>query len=103
MVRLITTTKSRDGQVGLEIEEMDLVEHNDAYATASIEVRDALGVDPKKFNVNGGAVSLAHPIGCSGARVLTTLIYALKHTGKKRGLATLCLGGGNAVSMIVER
>ena len=82
---------------------MDLVEHNEAYATASIAVREALGVESKKFNVNGGAVSLGHPIGCSGARVLTTLIYALKHTGRKRGLATLCLGGGNAVSMIVER
>src|SRR5437870_3331547 len=84
-------------------EEMDLVEHNEAYATASIAVREALGVESKKFDVNGGAVSLGHPIGCSGARVLTTLIYALKHAGRKRGLATLCLGGGNAVSMIVER
>ncbi|TMP99705.1 MAG: acetyl-CoA C-acetyltransferase [Thaumarchaeota archaeon] len=99
----IPTTKALLSKVGMGIEEMDLVEHNEAYATASIAVREALGVDPKKFNVNGGAVSLGHPIGCSGARVLTTLIYALKHTGKKRGLATLCLGGGNAVSMIVER
>src|SRR2546427_10134849 len=82
---------------------MALVEHKGAYAPASIAVREALGVDPKKFNVNGGAVSLGQPIGCSGGRVLTTLIYALKHTGKKRGVATLCLGGGDAGSMIVER
>ena len=99
----IPTTKALLRRVGMGIEEMDLVEHNEAYATASIAVREALGVDNGRFNVNGGAVSLGHPIGCSGARLLTTLIYALKHTGKETGLATLCLGGGNAVSMIVER
>src|SRR3989442_15834015 len=62
-----------------------------------------LGIPHEKLNVNGGAVALGHPIGCSGARVLTTLMYAMKDRGAKRGLATLCLGGGNAVSMIVER
>jgi acetyl-CoA C-acetyltransferase len=99
----IPTTKALLKRVGMGIEEMDLVEHNEAYATASIAVRQALGVDKRRFNVNGGAVALGHPIGCSGARLLTTLIYALKHTGKETGLATLCLGGGNAVSMIVQR
>ena len=99
----IPTTKVLLKRVGMGIEEMDLVEHNEAYATASIAVREALGVDERRFNVNGGAVSLGHPIGCSGARLLTTLIYGLKHMGKDTGLATLCLGGGNAVSMIVER
>lgn len=99
----IPTTKALLKRVGMGIGEMDLVEHNEAYATASIAVREALGVDKRRFNVNGGAVALGHPIGCSGARLLTTLIYALKHTGKETGLATLCLGGGNAVSMIVER
>jgi acetyl-CoA C-acetyltransferase len=61
-----------------------------------------LGVDPSKVNVNGGAVALGHPIGASGARILTTLIYALKDRGLKRGIATLCLGGGNGVALAIE-
>lgn len=99
----IPTTRALLRRVKMGIDDMDLVEHNEAYSTASIAVREALGVDGRRFNVNGGAISLGHPIGCSGARVLTTLLYTLKQRGKKRGLATLCLGGGNAVSMIVER
>ena len=87
----------------MSVGDIDLFEHNEAYSTASMAVRRALNVDPARFNVWGGAVALGHPIGCSGARVLTTLIYGLKRTGKKTGLATLCLGGGNAVSMIIER
>ena len=62
-----------------------------------------LGIDPAKVNVNGGAVALGHPIGASGARILTTLLYALKHRNLKRGIATLCLGGGNGVALAVER
>jgi acetyl-CoA C-acetyltransferase len=85
------------------IEDIDLFEHNEAYATASIAVRRELGVDEGRFNVWGGAVAIGHPLGASGARVLTTLLYGLERTGKKTGLATLCLGGGNAVAMIVER
>ena len=61
-----------------------------------------LGIDPAKVNVNGGAVALGHPIGASGARILTTLIYALKDRGLKRGIATLCLGGGNGVALAIE-
>jgi acetyl-CoA C-acetyltransferase len=98
----IPTTKALLKREKLGIEDVDLFEHNEAYSTASIAVQRALGIDDSKFNVNGGAVALGHPIGCSGARVLTTLVYGLKRTGKKTGLATLCLGGGNAVSMIVE-
>jgi acetyl-CoA C-acetyltransferase len=98
----IPTTKALLRKAKMTVDDIDLFEHNEAYSTASIAVRRALGVDPSRFNINGGAVALGHPIGCSGARVLTTLIYALKRTGKKTGLATLCLGGGNAVSMIVE-
>ncbi len=82
--------------------DMDLVEHNEAYSTASIVVVRELGIPDKKFNVNGGAIAMGHPIGCSGARVLTTLIYALKNRKLSRGLATLCIGGGEAVTMIVE-
>ncbi len=90
-------------KTGFTIDDMDLVEHNEAYASASIVIARELGIDPEKFNVNGGAIALGHPIGCSGARILVTLLYALKERGLKRGLATLCLGGGNAVAMIVER
>jgi acetyl-CoA C-acetyltransferase len=99
----IPTVKKLLAKTGFTIADMDLVEHNEAYATASIAVSRALDIDPQKLNVNGGAVALGHPIGCSGARVLVTLVHALKDRGLKRGLATLCLGGGNAVAMIVER
>ena len=99
----IPTVKKLLDRMNLTIEDMDLVEHNEAYATASIAIARELGIDPKRFNINGGAVALGHPIGCSGARILVTLLYALKERGLKRGLATLCLGGGNAVAMIVER
>ncbi|MGD9962897.1 MAG: acetyl-CoA C-acyltransferase [Thermoplasmata archaeon] len=87
----------------LTIDDIDLFEHNEAFSTASIAVQRSLGVPEERFNVNGGAVALGHPIGCSGARVLTTLIYAMDAKGAKRGLATLCLGGGNAVAMLVEK
>ena len=87
----------------LQMSDIDLFEHNEAFSTASIAVKDSLGVPEDRFNVNGGAVALGHPIGCSGARVLTTLIYAMKRRDAFRGIATLCLGGGNAVAMIVER
>lgn len=98
----IPTTKALLKKAKMTLEDIDLFEHNEAYSTASIAVRRSLGVDESKFNVSGGAVALGHPIGCSGARVLTTLIYGLQRTGKRTGLATLCLGGGNAVSMIVQ-
>jgi len=87
----------------LEVKDIDLWEHNEAFSTASVATIKVLGIPEEKFNVNGGAVALGHPIGCSGARVLTTLIYAMRAHEAKRGLATLCLGGGNAVAMLVER
>jgi acetyl-CoA C-acetyltransferase len=90
-------------RTGLSIDDFDLIEHNEAYASASVAVMKELGFDHAKFNVNGGAVALGHPIGCSGARILTTLAYAMKDRAAKRGLATLCLGGGNAMAMILER
>ena len=87
----------------LEVKDIDLWEHNEAFSTASVATMKVLGIPEDRFNVNGGAVALGHPIGCSGARVLTTLIYAMHAHEAKRGLATLCLGGGNAVAMLVER
>jgi acetyl-CoA C-acetyltransferase len=86
----------------LKISDIDLFEHNEAFSSASIAVMKALGVPEDRFNVNGGAVAIGHPIGCSGARVLTTLIYAMHKRGCARGVATLCLGGGNAVAMLIE-
>ncbi len=87
----------------LKVADYDLVEVNEAFASAACAVTKELHLDPAKTNVNGGAVALGHPIGASGARILTTLLYALAARGGKRGLATLCLGGGNAVAMSVER
>jgi len=98
----IPTTRRLLDRLGMDIGDIDLFEHNEAFATASVAVRSELGVPEDRFNVNGGAVALGHPIGCSGARVLTSLVYALKDRGKRTGLATLCLGGGNAVSMVVR-
>ncbi len=98
----IPTVRALMEKNGFSVEDIDLFEHNEAFASASVAVSRELGIPLEKFNVHGGAVALGHPIGCSGARVLTTLLYALKQRGLKRGLATLCLGGGNAVAMIVE-
>lgn len=90
-------------ETGLTMEEMDLVEHNEAFSVASLAVARELGIDMGKFNVHGGAVALGHPIGASGARILVTLLHALRDRGLKRGLATLCMGGGNGLAMIIER
>jgi len=98
----IPTARALLKKAKMTVDDVDLFEHNEAYSTASLAVRRSLEVDESRFNVSGGAVALGHPIGCSGARVLTTLIYGLKRTGGKTGFATLCLGGGNAVAMIVQ-
>ncbi len=89
-------------KTGFTIDDIDLVEHNEAFAAASCAVKKALNIPHEKFNVNGGAVAIGHPIGASGCRILVTLIHELRRRGLKRGLATICLGGGGAVSMIVE-
>ena len=90
-------------KLGVTIDHFDLIEANEAFAAQALADGDGLGWDWARVNVNGGAVALGHPIGASGARVLTTLLYALEARGKKTGLATLCLGGGNAVALSVER
>ncbi|MDD4858212.1 MAG: acetyl-CoA C-acetyltransferase [Candidatus Krumholzibacteria bacterium] len=89
-------------KVGLTIRDFDAIELNEAFAVQPCAVMKELGMDPAKVNINGGAVALGHPIGCSGARILVTLLHVLKQTGGKRGLASLCLGGGNAVALSVE-
>ena len=89
-------------KVGWDLKDVDLFEINEAFSVQMVAVLRELGIEPAKVNVQGGAVALGHPIGASGARVLTTLIYALKRTGKKRGIASLCLGGGNGVALAIE-
>ena len=89
-------------KTGAKISDYDLIEANEAFAVQALVDGAALGWDWSRVNVHGGAIALGHPIGASGARVLTTLLYALKQYGKRTGLATLCLGGGNAVALSVE-
>jgi len=88
--------------VGWKIEDVELFEINEAFSSQLVVLIKELGLDREKVNVHGGAVALGHPIGATGARILTTLIYALKHRGLKKGIASLCLGGGDAVAMAVE-
>ena len=90
-------------KAGLTIEDMDLVEANEAFAAQSLAVRKEPGLDPEKTNVNGGAIALGHPIGASGCRILITLLYEMARRDAKTGLATLCIGGGMGTSLIVER
>jgi acetyl-CoA C-acetyltransferase len=89
-------------KAGLSFKDIDLFEINEAFAATTVAIMKALGIDKDKVNVRGGAVALGHPIGASGARVLTTLLYAMREKGAKRGMASLCLGGAEAVSLIVE-
>ena len=89
-------------KVDWTLEDVDLIELNEAFSAQALAVIRELGADPAKVNVNGGAVALGHPIGASGARILTTLLYALRRRNLKRGIATLCLGGGNGVALAVE-
>lgn len=90
-------------KAGWEMADVDLFELNEAFSVQALGVMEELGMDPEKVNVNGGAVAIGHAIGNSGARILTTLVYEMKRRGAKRGVAALCLGGGNSVAMAVER
>ncbi len=87
---------------GIDPKDIELHEINEAFAASSVAVQRALELDPERININGGAISIGHPIGASGARVLTTLIYAMKQSGAATGMASLCLGGGEAVSLFLE-
>jgi acetyl-CoA C-acetyltransferase len=90
-------------KIGWNLADVDLVELNEAFSVQAIAVSEQLELNPEKVNVNGGAVALGHPIGASGARILVTLLYEMARRNAKRGIATLCLGGGNAVALAVER
>lgn len=89
-------------RAGWSLDEVDLIESNEAFAAQSLTVLRELGMDPSKVNVNGGAIALGHPIGASGARILVTLIHELKRRNVRRGLATLCIGGGQGVALAIE-
>jgi acetyl-CoA C-acetyltransferase len=90
-------------KIGWSFDDVDLFEINEAFSVQMVAILGALGIDATRVNVNGGAVALGHPIGASGARILTTLLYALENRGLRRGIAALCLGGGNGVAVAVER
>ncbi len=90
-------------KTGLTLAEIDLFEINEAFSTVSLAINRELGLDPAKVNVNGGAVALGHPIGATGSRILTTLLYAMEARGLRRGIASLCIGGGEALALVVER
>jgi acetyl-CoA C-acetyltransferase len=89
-------------RTGWRLEDVDLIEINEAFAAQMVAIIKELGLDASRVNVNGGAIALGHPIGASGARVLTTLLYAMKARGARKGIASLCLGGGNGVALAVE-
>jgi acetyl-CoA C-acetyltransferase len=99
----VPASKSALAKAGLTIEDMDLIEANEAFAAQSVAVGRDLGIDSTKLNVNGGAIALGHPIGASGARILITLIFEMIKREAKFGLATLCIGGGQGTSLIIER
>lgn len=99
----VPATKKALEKANLTVEDLDLIEANEAFAAQSLAVMKGLGLDPSKVNVNGGAIALGHPVGASGARILVTLLYEMKKRDAKTGLATLCIGGGQGISLIVER
>ena len=99
----ITSSRKALEKAGWQVKDLERVEANEAFATQSLAVIKDLGLDPAIVNVNGGAVALGHPIGCSGARILVTLLYELKHANLHKGIATLCVGGGMGVAMCIER
>ena len=92
----------RAGKAGWSVGDLDLVEANEAFAAQACAVNKDMGWDPEIVNVNGGAIAIGHPIGASGARVFNTLVYEMRRRGAKKGLATLCIGGGMGVAMCVE-
>jgi acetyl-CoA C-acetyltransferase len=99
----VTAVKKALDKAGLKMADIDLFELNEAFAVQSLAVLRELEIDPEKVNVNGGAIALGHPIGASGARILTSLIYEMLRRNVRRGLAALCIGGGQGIAVLVER
>ncbi|HLG16206.1 MAG TPA: acetyl-CoA C-acetyltransferase [Blastocatellia bacterium] len=103
MMAPVTAIRKTIERAGWDLADVDLIELNEAFSVQAVAITRELGVDPERLNVNGGAVALGHPIGASGARILVTLLHEMERRDARRGLAALCLGGGNAVAMAVER
>jgi len=103
MMAPVTAIQKTLERAGWELADVDLIELNEAFSVQAVAITRELGINPSKLNVNGGAVALGHPIGASGARILVTLLHEMQRRDVRRGLAALCLGGGNAVAMAVER
>lgn len=103
MMAPVEAVRALLAKIGWKLEEVDLFELNEAFAVQALAVIQELGLDPERTNVNGGAVALGHPIGASGARILVTLLHEMARRNARRGIAALCLGGGNAVALAVER
>jgi acetyl-CoA C-acetyltransferase len=103
MMTPVEAVRKLAAKIGWQLADVDLFEINEAFSVQAVAVTRELGIDPAKVNVHGGAVALGHAIGASGARVLTTLLYALARRGGRRGIAALCLGGGNGVALAIER
>jgi len=99
----VPATRKALARAGLSVADLDLVELNEAFASQSVVCMDELGLDPEKVNVNGGAIALGHPLGASGARLMTMLVHELRRTGGRYGLATMCIGVGQGIATIVER
>jgi acetyl-CoA C-acetyltransferase len=102
MMTPVEAVRKVSKKIGWDLKDVDLFEVNEAFSVQAVAVMRELGIDPARVNVHGGAVALGHPIGASGARVLTTLLYAMKRRNARRGIAALCLGGGNGVALAVE-
>jgi acetyl-CoA C-acetyltransferase len=103
MMTPVPAVQSLMTKLGMTVDDVDLWELNEAFSVQSLAVTRELGLDDTRVNVNGGAVALGHPIGASGARILVTLLHALKQQGKETGVATLCMGGGNGLALMVKR
>ena len=99
----IPSSRKALARAGWNVADLDLIEANEAFAAQAAAVNKDLGLDPAKVNVNGGAIAIGHPIGASGARILTTLLHEMGKRDAKKGLATLCIGGGMGVAMCLER
>ena len=99
----VPATRKALARAGLAVEQLDLIELNEAFAAQALACIGELGLDPARVNVHGGAIALGHPLGASGARILTTLVHALRRTGGRYGLATMCIGVGQGIAMVVER
>ena len=97
----VASTRKLLKRAGLGIADIDLVEANEAFAVQSIAVQRELGIPEEKLNIRGGAIALGHPVGASGCRILVTLLYAMRDTGARTGLATLCVGGGMGISTLL--